>query len=297
MELDTTCSPNQFQCNNGQCIPSYWKCDSKADCDDKSDEPKECIKMQSCNEGQFQCKVTRKCIPNEWICDGDFDCDARDKSDEDPTKCHTAKMCLPNQSECEGGLCIDTEKFCDGKIDCINDENFKVCHDPNASVKCTELKCSYNCKITPTGPKCYCPIGQEPNGTQCQDFNECKIESTCDQICKNTPNSFECSCVSGYTKKSNRCFGINEPPNELPSLFFLTQTDIQRTSITGDPWNSTSTYKINNPITLEMWHRNRTVCVINGSSAVETVDFRCHNADDLSISWKMPQPDMFLALT
>lgn len=40
--------------------------------------------------------------------------------------------------------------------------------DPNAGVKCAELKCSYNCKITPAGPKCYCPIGQEPNGTQCQ---------------------------------------------------------------------------------------------------------------------------------
>lgn len=46
-----------------------------------------------------------------------------------------------------------------------------------------------------------------------------------------------------------------------------------------------------------MWHRNRTVCVINGSSAVETVDFRCHNVDDLSISWKMPQPEIFAALT
>ncbi len=46
-----------------------------------------------------------------------------------------------------------------------------------------------------------------------------------------------------------------------------------------------------------MWHRNRTVCVINGSSAVETVDFRCHNVDDLSISWKMPQPEIFSALS
>lgn len=38
-------------------------------------------------------------------------------------------MCLPNQSECEGGLCIDTEKFCDDKIDCINDEVFHVCRE------------------------------------------------------------------------------------------------------------------------------------------------------------------------
>lgn len=76
---DTTCSPNQFRCNNGQCIPNYWKCDTKIDCDDRSDEPNECIKMKSCNEGQFQCKVTQKCIPNDWMCDGDFDCGATDK--------------------------------------------------------------------------------------------------------------------------------------------------------------------------------------------------------------------------
>lgn len=51
------------------------------------------------------------------------------QSDEDPTKCHTAKLCLPNQSECEGALCIDTEKFCDDKIDCINDELFNICRE------------------------------------------------------------------------------------------------------------------------------------------------------------------------
>lgn len=40
--------------------------------------------------------------------------------------------------------------------------------DPNGSAKCAELNCSYNCKLTPAGPKCYCQQGQEPNGNQCQ---------------------------------------------------------------------------------------------------------------------------------
>lgn len=48
-------------------------------------------------------------------------------------------------------------------------KNFIFLDDPNAGAKCAELKCSYNCKVTPAGPKCYCPAGQEPvNGTQCQ---------------------------------------------------------------------------------------------------------------------------------
>jgi len=35
---------------------------------------------------------------------------------------------------------------------------------------CDELKCTYNCKMTPEGPKCYCPQGQQPNGTNCEGW-------------------------------------------------------------------------------------------------------------------------------
>lgn len=37
---------------------------------------------------------------------------------------------------------------------------------------------------------------------------------------------------------------IAVPKDEPPSLFFITQSDVQRTSIIGDPWNSTSMYKV-----------------------------------------------------
>lgn len=101
-------------------------------------------------------------------------------------------MCLPNQSECDGPVCVDTEKFCDGNIDCDNDELHHICRKwfyhrsavdfwiadvllcvcvdaPDAEAKCNELKCSYKCKITPAGPKCYCPHGLEPvNVTECR---------------------------------------------------------------------------------------------------------------------------------
>lgn len=74
----------------------------------------------------------RRCIPHEWVCDKDFDCSGDDESDEDETLCQFKEKCLPNQSECAsaagtGVICIDTEKFCDGHYDCINDEYTEYC--------------------------------------------------------------------------------------------------------------------------------------------------------------------------
>lgn len=99
---------------------------------------------------------------------------------------------------CEPGVCLEIEKFCDGKWDCVNDE---LNCSKNLS-RCGSLKCSFDCRDTPEGPKCFCPPGQEPNGTACQDLDECKIEGTCDQLCTNLPGSFRCSCVAGYTNVS-----------------------------------------------------------------------------------------------
>ena len=36
--LSAGCAPNQFTCDNGQCIPGIYVCDNNEDCDDDSDE-------------------------------------------------------------------------------------------------------------------------------------------------------------------------------------------------------------------------------------------------------------------
>ncbi|KAF6733413.1 Very low-density lipoprotein receptor [Oryzias melastigma] len=35
---ESECETGQFQCNNGRCIPSLWRCDDDDDCSDNSDE-------------------------------------------------------------------------------------------------------------------------------------------------------------------------------------------------------------------------------------------------------------------
>lgn len=76
--------------------------------------------------------------------------------------------------------------------------------------ECDMLNCSYACKPTPSGPKCYCNRGQKPNGMLCEDFDECSIEGICDQMCENTVGSYMCRCIDGYTSVNKTlCRAIN----------------------------------------------------------------------------------------
>lgn len=43
---ESECEAGQFQCNNGRCIPTLWRCDDDDDCSDNSDE-ENCRKWRS----------------------------------------------------------------------------------------------------------------------------------------------------------------------------------------------------------------------------------------------------------
>lgn len=71
------------------------------------------------------------------------------------------------------------------------------------------LQCSYGCKPTPHGARCYCPEGKKADGTKCIDADECEWDESCAQICTNTLGSYKCSCVSGYNSIGRDCKAIN----------------------------------------------------------------------------------------
>ncbi|XP_031616659.1 prolow-density lipoprotein receptor-related protein 1 isoform X3 [Contarinia nasturtii] len=294
-----SCVSTAFQCRDGTCIPLIWHCDNKRDCDDGSDEGN-CDKTQQCNTQQFECWKTRRCIPRKWLCDGSSDCGPFDTSDEDESLCRL-KKCLPNQSECAspsgtGPVCIDTEKFCDGTFHCVNDEYTEYCDNGTLKADCIALNCSYGCKPTPLGAKCYCNHGQQPNGSQCDDINECLTTDSCDQICKNIPNSFECSCVDGYELVNKTiCKAINYPVNETASIIFITENNIKKVPLGSESFNKSQQY-LANIQTFDIWHANRTICAINGSNSNNPKDLTCFNVDNFNEIWKFPKPEIITRL-
>jgi len=196
------------------------RCDFSNDCDDGSDENiSECEKMpiveNECdNENFLHCKYSRKCIPKEWLCDMEHDCgligkfNLLDQSDEESTL-NCSKKCPNNHLPCSNGICLHISKFCDGRVDCENDE--LVCNDNSP---CKTLKCAYDCKVTPFGPKCYCPPNQDiVNDTKCvlqKTCNENEFDSeSCDQLCILLKGKNKCTCTTGYERTNQKCIGIN----------------------------------------------------------------------------------------
>lgn len=129
-----------------------------------------------------------------------------DPSDENVPNC--TKECPANKLACSNGECLHISKFCDGHVDCQNDE--LSCSDKSV---CKNLKCQYDCKSTPHGPRCYCPPSHEIiNGTKCVLQKSCNEDSdgeTCDQLCFIDNGKNKCLCADGYERNNQKCFGIN----------------------------------------------------------------------------------------
>jgi hypothetical protein len=68
-----------------------------------------------------------------------------------PAECPSDLFMCQDKSKC-----IEVSKLCDRRLDCLDgsDENIFCVGDG-----CDTKSCEYKCKMSPDGPRCYCPVG------------------------------------------------------------------------------------------------------------------------------------------
>ncbi|XP_039590723.1 low-density lipoprotein receptor-related protein 8 [Polypterus senegalus] len=126
-----TCAPTDFACRNGQCVPARWRCDGEAECSDGSDEAETTCSRQTCPPEKFNCGgPSNKCISLSWRCDGETDCE----NSTDEAGCVTdAKPCPSGEFQCRNKKCIATIFVCDGDDDCGDSSDEERCSLPTCA--------------------------------------------------------------------------------------------------------------------------------------------------------------------
>ncbi|XP_074659834.1 low-density lipoprotein receptor-related protein 4-like [Tubulanus polymorphus] len=208
-----TCSPEQFQCDDGKkCISREYVCDGDNDCGDWSEE-RVCEKRPACQSGEFQCE-NGMCINGAWKCDGESDCD--DKTDE--LDCPIT-VCKDDEFRCQSGRCIRKNWRCDGEDDCADKSDEAHCPQLEELVGCGphQFKCHNNVCIGSNkvcNGRDECGDRSDENPHMCANaLASCSVNNGgCAQKCFDGDYGVQCSCRSGYSLAANAkdCQDFNE---------------------------------------------------------------------------------------
>ncbi|XP_023355035.1 low-density lipoprotein receptor-related protein 2 isoform X2 [Sarcophilus harrisii] len=136
------CGSYSFSCNNGRCVPRYYRCDGVDDCHDNSDEQHCGTLNNTCAASAFTC-AHGQCIPGRWHCDRHNDC--LDGSDEEHCPTLGPASCPESLYTCDNNQCIPRIWLCDTDNDCGDGSDEKNCNftgtcDPG-QFQCPDHRC------------------------------------------------------------------------------------------------------------------------------------------------------------
>uniref|UniRef100_A0A8B9LZ68 Uncharacterized protein n=1 Tax=Accipiter nisus TaxID=211598 RepID=A0A8B9LZ68_9AVES len=185
--------PHVWQCDDGRCVSSSWRCDGAADCLDGSDEQDcgcECCSVPSvCGAKKVQCPGTHHCIPHWELCDRHQDCE--DGWDEEGCP---QEPCLPGQWQCRNRVCIMAEWKCNGIDNCGDSSDEDVC----GKQACWMLLSG----VRPCALRCDAATRCIPESWLCDSHADC-LDHTDEQGCGETLG-LDGTGASGVPKECSR---------------------------------------------------------------------------------------------
>ncbi|XP_055611929.1 putative vitellogenin receptor [Uranotaenia lowii] len=119
--VQASCAEEEFQCDNGSCIPKAARCNDSKECSDGSDELG-CDYFLCRKPMWHRCKHDESCISASFLCDKHDDCPLGDDEEncENYEVPHTPVPCSKLEFTCTDKMCIPSDLVCDGTQHCLD---------------------------------------------------------------------------------------------------------------------------------------------------------------------------------